>query len=37
MFNDWQTADRFSDGLVDYIERTFEHELSWRLSQAGLI
>jgi hypothetical protein len=31
------TADRFEEGLLDYIERTFEHELNWRLSQAGLI
>lgn len=36
MFNDGRIADRFEDGLMDYLERTFEHELAWRLSQAGL-
>jgi hypothetical protein len=37
MFNDAITADRFEEAMFSYIERTFEHELSWRLSQAGLI
>ena len=36
MFNDGRIADRFEDGMMDYLERTFEHELAWRLSQAGL-
>lgn len=36
MFNDGRIADRFEDGVMDYLERTFEHELAWRLSQAGL-
>lgn len=36
MFNDAKTADRFEESVMDYLERTFEHELAWRLSQAGL-
>ena len=36
MFNDGRIADRFEDGLMDYLERTFEHELAWRLSQVDL-
>jgi hypothetical protein len=34
---DAKTADRFEEAIFSYIERTFEHELSWRLNQAGLI
>lgn len=33
---DAEMADRFTDGIMAYLERTFEHELRWRLSQAGL-
>ncbi len=37
MFSNAQTADRFEEGLLDYIERTFEHELNYRLQRAGLV
>jgi len=37
MFSESTTADRFEEGLLDFIERTFEHELNWRLQQAGLV
>lgn len=37
MFNEAATADRFEEGVLAYLERTFEHELTWRLSQAGLL
>jgi len=33
---DAEMADKFEEGILDYIERTFEHELQWRLQQAGL-
>lgn len=36
MFDDGRTADRFEESVMVYLERTFEHELAWRLSQAGL-
>jgi Arc/MetJ-type ribon-helix-helix transcriptional regulator len=36
MFAEAATADAFEEGLMDYLERTFEHELSWRMQQAGL-
>lgn len=35
--NDDVLAERFEDGILDYIERTFEHELQWRLQQAGML
>ena len=35
--NDDLLADRFEDGILNYIERTFEHELQWRLQQAGML
>lgn len=34
--NDAELADRFENGVIDFIERTFYHELEWRLSQIGL-
>lgn len=33
---DAEMADRFTDGVMAFLERTFEHELKWRLEQAGL-
>lgn len=35
-FNDAVLADKFEDGMIVFIERTFRHELEWRLRQAGL-
>lgn len=37
MFEDGTTAETFEDDLMAYLERTFEHELAWRLQQAGLV
>jgi hypothetical protein len=36
MLEDAVTADRFEEDIIDYLERTFAHELEWRLKQAGL-
>lgn len=36
MFEDAEVADRFEEGLIDFLERTFEHELAWQLQRAGL-
>jgi hypothetical protein len=36
MFNDHKTADNFEEKMIAYIEKTFEHELMWRLQRAGL-
>lgn len=36
MFSDATTADRFEEDIISFLERTFEHELSWRMQQAGL-
>lgn len=35
MFSEAETADRFEEDVMAFIERTFEHELDWRLKQAG--
>ena len=36
MFAEAATADAFEEGLMSFLERTFDHELSWRMQQAGL-
>lgn len=36
MFAEAATADAFEEGLMDFLERTFEHELFWRMQQAGI-
>lgn len=36
MFADAATADAFEEELVSFLERTFDHELNWRMQQAGL-
>jgi len=36
MFGNATTADRFEEDVMAFIERTFDHEMSWRLQQAGL-
>lgn len=36
MFGDAVTADRFEEDVMSFIESTFEHEMEWRLEQAGL-
>lgn len=36
MFEQEQVQDKFDTELIDYIEKTFAHELDWRLRQAGL-
>ncbi|MHB1051373.1 MAG: phage tail protein [Bacteroidota bacterium] len=36
MFGDATTADKFEEDVMAFIERTFAHELDWRMQQAGL-
>jgi len=36
MFSKHETDDRFTDAVLDYIERTFSHELDFAITQAGL-
>lgn len=33
---DGSAQNYFEEDITDFIERTFEHELAWRLKQAGL-
>ena len=37
MFNDASIADRFEEDVIAFLERTFEHELTYRLTQAGYL
>jgi len=37
MFSDSEFYDRFTDQTMEDLEQLFNHELEWRLKQAGLI
>ena len=36
MFESHETADRFEEDMMEFIEKTFAHEVEWRLQQAWL-
>ena len=37
MFDKGTFADKFEDQVVDFIEKRFDHEITWRLQKAGLL
>ena len=37
MYGNAGFADRFEEDIIDFLERTFEHELQWRLKQSGYL
>ena len=36
MFESHATADKFEEEMMEFIEKTFAHEVEWRMKQAGL-